>query len=61
MIETFDDIEKIVHDSVKSKSGSNSGLNKILSSEVKQLDQKYQNFRINIAKTIILNEIVLRA
>ena len=60
MMETLDDIEKIVNDSVKSKSLHECGVNKRLHSEVKQLDQKYQNFRKNIVATIILGESELR-
>ena len=61
MMETLDDIEKIFNDSVKSEYKQNCGINKILFDEVKQLDQKYQNFRKNIKDTIFLNENELHA
>ena len=61
MMETLDDIENIFNDSVKFESKQDCGINKVLFDEVKQLDQKYQNFRKNISETIFLNESELHA
>ena len=61
IMETLNDIEKLVDDSVKSKSLHNCGIDKALHREVKKLDQKYQNFRKNLTETIMSNETELRA
>ena len=61
MIETLDDIEQLVNESEEPRSIPNNVINKNISSEVQQLDQKYQHFRKNIVETIIPNKSELRA
>ena len=61
MIETLVDIEQVVNELEEPQSIHNSVINKIISGEVKQFDQKYQNFRKNIVETFVPNESELSA